>query len=254
VTTSAVANPQSRFGFILGLHKSGTSLVHDLLRRQSQASSLVDTGLPQDEGQHLQAVLPTATDMGGPGRFANSPDAHLRAAATATYPRAAARICQDWAPFWQGGADCFLEKSPSDLLRSGFLKACFPNSRFILLIRHPMAVSYATAVWTHQPLPILLRHWARGCTTAVDDLARLGPDGLVVRYEDFVGDPAASLATMQSFLGLPVDVPDTSTVVAGGNDRYLERWARRRDRLRGLTVVQLRALAKTCETLGYDLF
>jgi hypothetical protein len=252
--TAPAADPTTELVFITGLHRSGTTLLHNLLRQHPGVSSLAATGMPHDEGQHLQAVLPTATDMGGPGRFARSTDAHLTAADLARYPDAGRRICQDWAPYWQGGGDRYVEKSPSSLLRPQFLKAVFPNSRFIILIRHPVAVSYATAKWTRQPLPALIRHWAGAYRTATTDAEALGPDYLLVRYEDVLRDPQPTLATLQRFLDLPVVTLDPASVAADGNARYLDRWSRRKALAAGLTAAHLRIFESACAPLGYNLF
>ena len=43
-----------RFLFLGGLHKSGTSILHRLLRAHPDTSGLFNTGFPQDEGQLVQ--------------------------------------------------------------------------------------------------------------------------------------------------------------------------------------------------------
>lgn len=55
--------------FIGGLHRSGTSLLHEILRRHPAVSGFANTGVPKDEGQHLQTVYPPASAFGGPGLF-----------------------------------------------------------------------------------------------------------------------------------------------------------------------------------------
>jgi hypothetical protein len=58
------------FVFLAGLHRSGTSLLHQIIRDHPMVSGFRDTGVPQDEGQHLQDVYPPAKVFGGPGIFA----------------------------------------------------------------------------------------------------------------------------------------------------------------------------------------
>jgi hypothetical protein len=55
--------------FIGGLHKSGTSLLHEIVKGHPQISGFSNTGVPRDEGQHLQSVYNSAKFYGGPGRF-----------------------------------------------------------------------------------------------------------------------------------------------------------------------------------------
>jgi hypothetical protein len=72
------------FVFVTGLHRSGTSPLHRCLRRHPQISGFENTGVAEDEGQHLQTVLPRGGAYGGPGRFGRHPEAHI----TETHPLA----------------------------------------------------------------------------------------------------------------------------------------------------------------------
>ena len=63
--------------FVGGLHRSGTSLLHRCLAEHPDASGFRGTGVPEDEGQHLQSVYRPARAHGGPGRFGFDPGAHL---------------------------------------------------------------------------------------------------------------------------------------------------------------------------------
>ena len=56
-----------QFLFLGGLHKSGTSVLHRLLRAHPETSGFSNTGVPQDEGQLIQSVYPPAWMHGGPG-------------------------------------------------------------------------------------------------------------------------------------------------------------------------------------------
>ena len=52
--------------FIGGVHRSGTTLVGRLLAEHDGASGFADTGVPADEGQHLQSVYAPARAFGDP--------------------------------------------------------------------------------------------------------------------------------------------------------------------------------------------
>src|ERR1041385_8014493 len=66
-----------RLVFLAGLHRSGTTLLARLLAAHPEVSGFSDTGVPADEGQHLQTVYPAAKEYGGPGRFGFAPESHL---------------------------------------------------------------------------------------------------------------------------------------------------------------------------------
>ena len=55
-----------RFVFLAGLHRSGTTLLARLLAAHPEISGFSETGVPADEGQHLQGVYPAAREYGGP--------------------------------------------------------------------------------------------------------------------------------------------------------------------------------------------
>src|SRR5262249_25628421 len=90
----------ARLVFIGGLHASGTSLLHRLFCLHPSVSGFSDTGVPENEGQHVQNLYPTAAAYGGPGRFAFSEAAHLT-----EYDRSLIETCRTglwkcWAPHW----------------------------------------------------------------------------------------------------------------------------------------------------------
>ena len=68
-STPNCINNIGRFVFICGLHRSGTTLVEQVLSKNYQVSFL-RTGHKQNEGQHVQSVYSTAQKFGGPGKFA----------------------------------------------------------------------------------------------------------------------------------------------------------------------------------------
>jgi len=103
----------------------------------------------------------------------------------------------------------FMDKTPAYGLVLPFLTKLYPNARYIVLTRHPLAVmsSYANsffdgdwqAAYSFNPVP----------NRYVPAIARLieAPTAHVhqVGYEQLVTDPAPELARMFAFLGLPDD-------------------------------------------------
>lgn len=132
----------------------------------------------------------------------------------------------------------FLEKTPKNALRIPFLKAAFPDARFIFLHREAKAnigaiidawlsekfVTYTNLPDWHLPswslllIPgwrelagkpigeIAMRLWRDTNRIVLDDLAALdASDWCAVAYEDLVRDPAASVARLCAFAGVAVD-------------------------------------------------
>lgn len=229
-----------RLVFIGGLHRSGTSLVHRCLADHPLIGGLEDTGVPEDEGQHLQTVYPTAAVHGGPGVFGFSAEAHLDETSPLVSPQNALRILEAWLPYWSDDRQLLVEKSPPNLIRTRFLQSLFPEARFVIVMRHPVAVSYATRKWTtwlpalrrlgianqrlpHVSVDRLVRHWLL-CHEAFE-AARpaLGDRVHVLRYEDFVDRPVEVLDRVYDFLGME-SAPLSRTIRPGVNDKYFEEW------------------------------
>jgi hypothetical protein len=214
-----VALSGQRVIFVGGLHKSGTSLTHRLLRAHPDISGFVNTGAPQDEGQHLQSVYPPARIFGGPGHFAFDERAHLTEQSSLITPAARVALSNDWARHWDLSKPLLIEKSPPNLIRARFLQALFPGATFIFVVRHPVAVSLATKKWSQQTDPELIRHWAIAHEIFLDDLTHL-KRWAWIRYEDLVTNPEACMSRLWDFLRVE-PVPLAETVTTTSNSRYL---------------------------------
>jgi hypothetical protein len=208
--------------FIGGLHRSGTTVLYQCLREHPQISGFRDTGVPEDEGQHLQTVYPPGKAYGGPGWFGFYPAAHLTETADLVSDENRRRLFEQWALHWDLNKPVLLEKSPPNLIRTRFLQALYPGSSFIVATRHPVAVSLATQKWSGTSLPELLEHWLVCHETFEQDrphVRRL----LTLSYEEFVESPRATLSRIYAFLGLS-EHENQVEVRSHGNDRYLEQW------------------------------
>lgn len=215
-----------RFLFLGGLHRSGTSILHRLLRAHPEVSGFAETGVPQDEGQLLQSVYPPAWVYGGPGRFAFHAEAHLTETSDLVSPVNRAQLLREWGAYHDLGRRVLMEKSPPNLIWSRFLQALFPGARFVFIVRHPIPVALATLRWAKTSVPELLAHWTAAHRILLDDLARID-HAKVLRYEDFVADPARRLGALCRFAGLSPIAPAES--VADHNARYLALWQEKRD-------------------------
>ena len=212
------------FVFVGGLHRSGTSLVADCLGCHGRVSRLGGTGVPEDEGQHLQDVYPPALAFGGPGRFAFAPEAHLTEVAARASVAARRRLLRAWAPFWDLDRPVLLEKSPPNMLRTRFLQALFPEAHFAIVVRHPAAVALSTRAWQRRlSLEELVRHWLRAHAILLGDLPHLRRV-VVLKYEELVASPAPALKALGEALGLDGGVP-SDLIDPSRAARYRTGWS-----------------------------
>ena len=221
-----------RLVFVGGLHRSGTTPFAKILDGHPEISGLVDTGVREDEGQHLQRVYPKAKVYGGSGRFAHRPEAHLTEASPLTSPANAQAMLDSWVPFWDTSRTFLVEKSPPNIIMGRFLRAQFPGSALIVVVRHPVAVALSNKKWRRitstnprkfQSLNQMVEHWLAAHTILAADaphLERL----LVVHYERLIQSPDEELKRVQSFLGLSEPI-DSSKLSRSHSDSYAERWA-----------------------------
>jgi len=244
-----------RLVFVGGLHRSGTTLLADLIASHPNASGFADTGVPADEGQHLQDVYPPARAFGGPGRFGLDPAARMTEKHALVSEESRARLLASWEPHWDIERAVLVEKSPPNLIRARFLQALFPGATFVVIARHPIPVSLATARWrgTRQIGP-LIEHWVCCHRLLAEDEPHLDRVQ-VVRYEELVADPEASVRGVWASLGLDAAPPVDARIEPGSNESYFAQWKalKRGLRMRAyLTLVEAR-YERRVGRFGYSL-
>ncbi len=210
-----------RFVFLAGLHRSGTTLLARLLAAHQEISGFSGTDAAADEGQHLQTVYPAATVWGGPGRFGFAPEAHFTEVQASE--EKARKLFEEWSPHWDLARPVLVEKSPPNLLKTRFLQALFPGSAFVVVLRHPIAVSLATAKFRPtRRYHKLVEHWLRCHEIFAADRPLLERVH-VIRYEDLVREPEPVLRGVFEFLELD-PIPPSEPVEAGADERYFAQW------------------------------
>jgi hypothetical protein len=209
--------------FLAGLHRSGTTLLARLLAAHPEISGFSGTGVPADEGQHLQTVYPAAKEFGGPGRFGFAPRSHLTEASPLVSEENARRLYEEWSAHWDLARPVLLEKSPPNLLKTRFLQALFPRSAFIVIVRHPIPVSIPTARWRGtRRYDRMFEHWLRCHALFEADREHLERVH-VLTYEQLVHDPAGQLRAIFEFLELDPIAP-SQQVEDGANEKYFGQW------------------------------
>ncbi len=200
--------------FVVGVWRSGTSLLYALLNRHSQIRLMYEAELPL-----LRPLF-----VGGSAKrdwlrrwdFWNSaltrhrvepcqiqpPAAGLRSAAETVYRSYAL----------QKGAVVWGEKSPNYWDRLDRLAREFPHARFIIIWRNPMAICRSVAQAGTNASFFAKAGMARRALFACEKL-RLQCERLValgipthqLQYEDLIRDPDATLAEVSKFLGIPFE-------------------------------------------------
>lgn len=224
-----------------------------MLRDHPAVSGFRNTGVPADEGQHLQDVVPTAMFYGGAGRFGFDARCYLDENSPLCTPRQALRLWESWRGHWNEARSVLVEKSPPNLVRMRFLQRLFPNSAFVAVVRHPIAVSMATNKSRgHDPLDCI-RHWLICHQRLEADrpyLSRL----FLVRYEDLIADPLTTAERTYEFLNLSPHAP-LLHVRTGLNDAHFASW---RDHIANMNEAKasfkslLPKLSSICQRYGYD--
>lgn len=245
-----------KFVFVAGLHRSGTTVMADCLKEHPQVSGFADTGLPKDEGQFLQSVFPLAWKYGGPGRFGFSEEMHLTEESELLTGENKEKISQEWGQHWDLSKPFLLEKSPPNILKTRFLQSIFPESYFIVILRHPVANAYANQKWSETGIYSLFEHWLACHKIFNQDKPHL-KNVIVLKYEDFVKQPDAYLEKIYRFLDLPQH-PRTVEVKRDINERYFALWQSTIDRrgplTRKLRAFKYRKIEEEVNKFGYSLY
>ena len=242
-----------KYIFIAGLHRSGTSLIADALKTHPNIRSFTDTGFPEDEGQFLQSVFPLAKEYGGPGVFGFSREMHLTENSGLLTDENKKKLQSEWSQYW-GGGEIFLEKSPPNILKTRFLQEIFPDSYFIIVYRHPVAVSYATQKWSKTSISSLIKHWIH-CYSIYNNDRKYLKNKIELKYEDFISDPSGILSKIASFAGISSDFDLSEIEISEGvNEKYFAEWNKYISRTGFFDKIKYKYINRYINKYNYDLF
>ncbi|GGW86979.1 sulfotransferase family protein [Alteromonas halophila] len=240
------------FIFLAGHHRSGTSLLHEILKEHPEISGFSNTGVPEDEGQHLQTVYKPATEFGGPGKYIFNPASQMTEEHPLATSKSAELLLAQWGKYYDNSKSHFIEKSPPNLIRTRFFQKIFPNSKFIVILRHPIAVSYATKKWSKTSVKSLIEHTVLGYEVFMEDKKKLN-NVYVLRYEDFVKNPQVEIDAVFDFLGLK-SISVNHDVKKNVNDKYFDMWMEERRKLRNKIALHVSGkVERRAIRYGYSL-
>jgi hypothetical protein len=181
---------------------------------------LQNTGVLEDEGGFLQDVYPTEYVCGGPGRFGFDRRSHLTEHSALLTPDNVAKLRESWHAYWDNRKMIFVEKTPGNLLMTRFLQAAFPNSYFIVIKRHPIAVTMAAQKWKVNVTSIcnMFEHWLH-CHALFEEDKKYLKYLYEVSYEDYVQNPQKYHDEIAAFIGTRVPEPPKNDTF-----RYVAQW------------------------------
>mgnify|MGYP005989197021 CR=1 FL=1 len=191
--------------FILGLPRTGTTLVERILSSHHDVVSVGETMFLQ------MAVRQSAAAAGGASSGA-SIDASVMKRLAEQDPRTIASDYMQSIEYRLGDEEFFIEKLPFNYLYTGLIAAAWPDARIVHLVRNPMDACFSMykQVFT----------WAYKYSYSLQDLGRyyiaydrlrqhwkstLGDRFVEVSYESLVGDQEAQTRQLLEALELPFD-------------------------------------------------
>ena len=184
--------------FIVGMHRSGTTLLERMLAGHSQVGDAGETSA-------FHAQLELAVDRAAP---AGMDAAFARLVAHADFD-AIARGYAESAQWLSRGKPFFTEKLPQNFFNVGFIAKAIPQARFLHLVRDPMDTCFSNlrtmfsgaALYSYEQKELagffllyqqMMRHWHAVLPGRVLDIS----------YDQLVQDPAAMAERVARHCGL----------------------------------------------------
>ena len=243
---------ERKFIFLAGLHRSGTSLLHEIIREHPKISGFSETGVPEDEGQHLQSVYEPAKSFGGPGKFAFDHRSYMNESHSLATEESAKAIFKQWSRHYDLSREYLIEKSPPNIIRTRFLQKLYPDCKIVVILRHPIAVSYATKKWSKTSIKSLLEHSLLAYESFLKDMKALN-SVYILRYEEFVLEPQKVVDEVYGFLGLRSN-KISNDVRCNVNEKYFLMWENDRKRIHNRIFFRIsREIEKRANKCGYSI-
>ncbi len=184
--------------FIVGLHRSGTSLVERILGASPDAHNLGET-------ERLSAALRYGADM----HTESVPDIALLTRTGQIDFLRVRKVFEEVARAQSGGKRFVTEKSPANFLNIGFIQQALPHARILHMRRDPIDIRFANyrehfaaqvththalddLIDYHGLYEDLMRYW-RACSSGFV---------LDVDYERLVSDPETEARRIFTFVGV----------------------------------------------------
>jgi tetratricopeptide (TPR) repeat protein len=191
----------SRYVFIVGLPRSGTTLVEHILTGLQGVRS-------NGETDHFASALLAASAPAQPGSDPDAADVFARAA-RADWSAVAAGYARRAGTRRGGAPETIVEKLPMNYLYLGAIYRALPGARLVLVSRSPLDgcfAMYRTLFGEAYPFSYdfhdLARYYAAYSRLIAHWRATLGDSIHEVRYEQLVSDPSRTGAALARACGL----------------------------------------------------
>lgn len=189
--------------FIVGMARTGTTLVEHIIRRCEGVASTEETN------DFTVAMSSVINDFIGANRGRQLTP--LKAVLEVDFGDIA-RKYQDSMLGMLGNAERYLDKTPFNFLYCGLIKKAFPKARILHLVRDPMDTCYAVfktlfdqSYFYSYDLQELADYYI-AYRQLMDHWHKLIPDAILdVRYEELVSDPINVSRRIAEFVGLSWD-------------------------------------------------
>ncbi|GII54617.1 sulfotransferase family protein [Planotetraspora thailandica] len=141
----------------------------------------------------------------------------------------------------RSGKSILVEKTPSNVFAWRRISTCWPDARFVFLIRHPMSIaqSWAEADPERRSLEEAVPHTLNYMTYLQNARRRL--PGLTVRYESLTENPKEELGRICDFLGVRLE-PSMLTYGEGRSEEFVKGIGDWREKIRTGSVQRGREL------------
>ncbi len=228
--------------FIVGLNKSGTSLLYLLLSRHEElsairsytpakaeigAATLYMQNFALGEGQKIPGLIEKLGPGEGSGQWALPKFvARYRLTEADVEPGDAEHADANYRSGMIHPERRLCEKSPPNLIRTRYLQALFPDASFIAIVRNPYANVSANAKKRTKwgSVADQATHWTNAHKIFAEDkpyLSRL----MEVQYEEMVGKPAQVLGQVCDWCGVAFNprLLDRMAIDSGVNDALIAK-------------------------------
>ncbi|MGP4110731.1 sulfotransferase family protein [Streptomyces sp. 4N509B] len=143
----------------------------------------------------------------------------------------------------RSGKKTVVEKTPSNVFVWQRLATCWPDARFIFLMRHPMSIatSWHEGDPAKRPMAKAVPHTLKYMVAPEE--ARAGLPGLTLRYEELTSDPETQTRRICEFLGLEWE-PGMVTYGKKDHGPYVKGIGDWKEKIKTGTIQQGRPLPK----------